>query len=120
MEPVEPIFAESLPPEAFVRRLQHHYPQFEDISTFRDTDYALYHKQYKLISQIDKTPEMYAVTTDPNEEINLLDIEHDRYVQLKEMLDSYVDNLLPLSPIILRDNTDSQIMDRLRDLGYVD
>ena len=63
---------------------------------------------------------MYEVGTDPLEVINIANQEKERYTQLNALLTDFTKQMTPTSAAILRDNTDNQILNRLRDLGYVD
>lgn len=117
---VDIAFAESLPPQDFVQRLHKHSPEWTTEKSHTNTVFAVYHNERKLISQEGENQEMYAVGIDPTEEENLVNIEKEMLTQLNGLLLGADTWMTPLSTPQQQDNTDSQVLTRLRDLGYVD
>ena len=121
----EAVFAEAVPPQNVVNLLQERQPELLATRGYDRTTRAIWQGNYKLLAKGESglnRRELYHLTDDPNESINLHDIFPEKVEPLCDRLQSFLGQL-PVSDLAeaTADNyNDPEVYRRLRDLGYID
>jgi arylsulfatase A-like enzyme len=81
---------------------------------------ALYHDSYKLIATGAERIELYAIREDPSESFDLRHTEPHRVQALQRQLAQFIEEMQPVAPSMTYQENDPVIMQRLRELGYLE
>lgn len=117
---LDPAYTESLAPQAFLERIYKQCPECGADNMLGTPVYAVYYQNRKLIYQKYKSSEMYAICSDLDEKMNLVEIEKELTLELLGLLINFINRMQPVSDSCKNDNIDKKIVTRLRDLGYVE
>lgn len=116
------VFSEAIPALNMLNLLKRHAPQLTRERGFDLTRRAVWRGKYKLIKTSDSHLELYNVFDDPNEEVNLCDILPEEIEVLEEQLQAFVNHtsVVPSTAEHAIGYDESQVRQRLRDLGYLE
>lgn len=81
---------------------------------------AVYHESYKLIATGAERIELYAIREDPSESFDLQHTEPDRVQALQRQLAQFAKEMQPVAPSMTDQEDDPVMMQRLRELGYLE
>lgn len=121
----EAVFAEAVPPQNVINLLQERQPELVSSRGYDRTTRAIWQGNYKLLAKGESgldCRELYNLSDDPRESINLHDIFPEKVEPLCDRLQSFLGEL-PVTriPETTADNyNDPEVSRRLRDLGYID
>lgn len=116
------VFAEALPLQNAINLIRRRHPEMVRRLAFDQPRRAVWRDSHKLISVGDEWTELYSVTNDPREKLNLHDIMPEQVEDLQEYLRTFVEYNSGIAPnaeqVIGAD--DPEVRRRLRDLGYLE
>ncbi|MFP4133501.1 MAG: sulfatase [Halothece sp.] len=121
----EAVFAEAVPPQNVVNLLQERQPELLASRGYDITTRAIWQGNYKLLAKGESglnRRELYDLTDDPSESMNLHDIFPEKVEPLCDRLQCFLGQL-PIADLAeeTADNyNDPEVCRRLRDLGYID
>ncbi len=121
----ETVFAEAYTPDTLLTLMENQDPAAIDTFRCRSMRRSAYRGRYKLITVGDEPDELFDVVNDPAETRNLLDEHLDEAVQLKNILNTFVEQAQQRRPANWEAShqlnlDDEALTERLRALGYIE
>lgn len=118
-EPFQPVFSEGFPLEWAVGRLHGEKARFAEETGYTQTVRAVRAQRHKLIAS-DSGCELYDLQKDPSELHNLRDVLPKELRSLQSELDKFLTWAHPLAGAETREEDDAQVLQQLRELGYLE
>ena len=121
------VFAEAIPPQNVLNLLMQRQPQLVRDRGCDQTTVAVWSGSYKLLATgslseaLPHRQELYHISEDPGESLNLCDILPEQVESLYEHLQTFRSQAPSATALAQADNyNDPQVTRRLRDLGYLE